>query len=217
MNKHPWSGKLISFDGIDGCGKSTQAAILHQRINQIEPGSCVLLQEPGGTPLGQEIRQILLHTKLEMCPRAEALLFMASRAQLHYAKIRPLLAEGKTVVTDRWAWSTMAYQTAGGVDSLTLEEAIKLTELATGRLYPDLSLILDIGLEDRGERLSERLKDRIESRSDDYTSKVLNTYRYLAHRFYPSTMLINARESREMVAQDVWRMVSTPITQAVVA
>src|SRR4051812_25053279 len=107
------TGKFITIDGLDGCGKSTQTKALLAYLSPKQP--TILLREPGGTKIGERIRDILLHGSDDMDLRTEILLFSASRAQIYQSTIIPALEQGTTVITDRWAWSTIAYQGCGGV------------------------------------------------------------------------------------------------------
>ena len=137
-------GIFVSFEGIDGCGKSTQVKILMDRF--IEEGSkCVLVREPGGTKISEDIRDILLSNRnLDLTSRTEALLMTASRAQLTNQKILPALNSGKCVIADRFSDSTLAYQ--GGGRGLDLDYLISLNDFATNGAIPDITFNLDINL-----------------------------------------------------------------------
>jgi dTMP kinase len=134
-------GLFISFEGGEGSGKSTQSELLSLRL-QTDGLTVLRLREPGGTPLGEELRQALLHRRAEMTPQAELLLFLAARAELVLSVIKPVLDAGSIVICDRFADSTVAYQGYGrGLDIGML----KLTNgLATGGLVPDLTVLLDL-------------------------------------------------------------------------
>jgi len=146
------SGLFISFEGPDGGGKTTQAALLVERL-RVEGRDAVAIHEPGGTDLGSDVRALLVRrgwTPIE--PRAEALLFSACRAQLVAEVIRPSLARGAIVVADRFADSTLAYQGAGR--GLPIEELSSLIQIATDGLEPDLTLLLDVPSEVGLDRLA---------------------------------------------------------------
>ncbi|MGI8844185.1 MAG: dTMP kinase, partial [Gemmatimonadaceae bacterium] len=131
-------GRLLVFEGVEGAGKSTQAGRLLRDL--ASSGHGCLVREPGGTPLGERIRAILLADQGEMTPAAEALLFMASRAELVERVIRPALDRGAVVIADRFFLSTYAYQCGGReLPERTVREA---NALATGGLVPDLTLLL---------------------------------------------------------------------------
>ncbi len=135
------SGRFIVFDGPDGSGKGTQIERLKALIDQAG-GQWTYAKDPGGTPIGERIRHILLGYDLsEMAPRCETLLFMASRAQLVAEVIRPALAAGRTVVGDRFISATCAYQVAAGFPR---EDIIDLGRLAVEDTWPDLTIILDV-------------------------------------------------------------------------
>jgi dTMP kinase len=135
------SGKFIVIDGPDGAGKGTQIERLKSLITA-QGGEWVYAKDPGGTPIGDRIRHVLLGYDLsEMDPHCEALLFMASRAQLVAEVVRPAVAAGKTVVGDRFISATCAYQVAAGFPR---EEVIALGRLAVGETWPDLTIVLDV-------------------------------------------------------------------------
>lgn len=134
-------GKYLVFEGGEGCGKSTQAQILHDYLTKRKI-DCILTREPGGTPLGEEIRTILLHPDLKKYPKTNLFLFEAARIQIFEEVIIPSLEKGTTIITDRSGYSTLAYQGHGqGVD---LDLIRKLNEIATRGIKPDLMFILDI-------------------------------------------------------------------------
>ena len=134
-------GKFISFEGIDACGKSTQVKLLLAEMNK-NSNCTVLVREPGGSTISEEIRQILLNDKLDdMSFRTEALLMTGSRAQLTNEKIYPTLSIGKNVIADRYSDSTLAYQ--GGGRGLDIKWLIELNRFATNNLNPDVTFLLD--------------------------------------------------------------------------
>lgn len=161
-------GLFLSLDGIDGTGKSTQLRLLVEwlRGRGLDVVSCV---DPGGTPLGQELRQILLSGRHELASAAEALLFMASRAQLVAEVIRPALAAGQVVVSDRFLLANVVYQGYGG--RLDVGLLWQTGRLSTDGLEPDLTLLLDLPLDMALERRG-RPADRIESKPREYHERV---------------------------------------------
>jgi dTMP kinase len=175
-------GRFITFEGIDGSGKSTQLRLLEGRLRSAGHDVVTTL-EPGGTPLGRRIREAFLETSEEVAPLAELLLFAADRAQHVNHLIRPSLAAGKIVVSDRYADATAAYQGAGrGFDRKTVETVI---ELATGGLRPDLTLFFDIPIEQAIARASgrpdeETKKNRMDGETADFYLRVREAYLEIA-------------------------------------
>lgn len=156
-------GRLVILDGAEGVGKSTQAARLREHL-AIEGEDVELIREPGGTPVGEEIREILLSPGRDLPAATEALLFMASRALVIMQRIEPALERGATVIADRFFLSTYAYQIAGR--GLPEEEVRMANRLATGGLIPDLTLLLDLPVEGalaraiaRGGGSGDRIED----------------------------------------------------------
>ena len=135
-------GVFISFEGIDGCGKSTQVQMLLKRLEE-EGIECELVREPGGSNISEEIRNVLLKTRPEnMDSRTEALLMTASRAQLTKEKIKPALDMGVCVIADRYKDSTLAYQ--GGGRGIDIDYLLELNNFATYDLDPDITILIDI-------------------------------------------------------------------------
>jgi dTMP kinase len=170
------TGRLVVLEGPEGAGKSTQMLRLEAflRAQGIQFSG---FREPGGTPLGNEIRRLLLEPGREITPRAEALLFMASRAQLVEREIRPALAEGRLVLLDRFFLSTYAYQIAGR--GLPEAEVVAANAFATGGLVPDLTLVLDLapaeGLARAGTRGGGG-HDRIEGSGSEFHDRVARAF-----------------------------------------
>lgn len=165
--------RFVVFEGGEGSGKSTQAALLAARLG------AVLTREPGGTDVGRRIRAIVLDPGLPspLDPRAEALLMAADRAQHLAEVIRPALARGDDVVSDRFAGSTLAYQ--GYARGLDLDELARISSWATGGLEPDLVVLLDVAPEVAAARMGRAL-DRMELAGDDFHRRVAEGYRALA-------------------------------------
>ncbi len=147
------TGKFIVFDGLDGCGKSTQAARFAESLTRAGL-DVVTCRDPGGTEIGNRIRSVLLDYDLSaMDVTCEALLFMASRAQLLAEVIGPAVAAGKTVVCDRFVTSTCAYQGAAGFDPARV---IELAKFVVGDRWPDLTVLLDVAVEEGFERIGRK-------------------------------------------------------------
>src|ERR1043165_6243015 len=161
-------GFFISLDGVDGAGKSTQCRLLADWLRE-QGHSVVLCHEPGGTDLGQQLRHLLLNYHGSMALKCEALLFMASRAQLVAAVIRPALDAGQVVISDRFLLANVVYQGhAGGLD---VAQLWNVGMFCTGGLEPDLTFVLDLPLEVSFAR-RKATADRMESRDLDYYAKV---------------------------------------------
>lgn len=167
-------GRLVVFEGPEGAGKSTQLRRLAARL-EAAGIPYRALREPGGTPLGDEVRRVLLHEEHDMAPAAEALLFMASRAELVMRVVRPALQGGTVVLLDRFFLSTYAYQVAGrGLDEESVRRA---NALATGGLVPDVTILLRITAPAGLTRAAGRgSTDRIERSGDAFHSRVVAAF-----------------------------------------
>jgi dTMP kinase len=203
---------FITFEGIDGSGKSTQMRMLGARLRAA--GKAVVENaEPGGTPIGMQIRRILLDAKnQELCPTAELLLYFASRAQAVDELVRPALAEGKIVISDRWTDSTLVYQGCGR--GLGADTVLALDRIACRGLKPDLTLIVDIDLETSLERARARntttksSETRMDEQSVEFHHKVRDAYNTLAAQEPDRIRLVDGRTSLEDVAAEIWNIVS---------
>lgn len=173
------SGLFISFEGIDGVGKSTQADLLETWLSE-QGKTVVRTLEPGGTDVGVEIRKILLHHKGDLAPRAEAALFAADRAHHVASKIRPALERGEIVITDRYFDSSVAYQGAGR--DLSRTEVRDLSLWAVGGLLPQLTVLLDLPAEEARSRrnTSGTEPDRLEREKTEFFETVRSAYLDLA-------------------------------------
>jgi len=171
-------GKLIVFEGAEGAGKTTQIRLLLERFDAAGIPT-LALREPGGTPVGDAIRAIVLAKEGEISPRAESLLFMASRAELIEREVKPALAKGVVVVLDRFFLSTYAYQIVGrGLHEADVRAA---NHLATGGLVPDITILLDITAGESMERAARRGgRDRVEKVGDEFHEKVSSAFRLFA-------------------------------------
>lgn len=189
-------GKFISFEGIDGCGKSTQVKMLVNAMNKTERNT-ILVREPGGTIISEEIRQILLHRHISnISDRTEALLMTGSRAQLTYEVIMPKLIKGQNVIADRFYDSTLAYQ--GGGRNLDLDWLIKLNHFATYDLEPDVTFLIDILPEEASKRKSKE-GDRIERAGIELQTLVRDTYLELSIRFKERIVVIDGHDTIENI------------------
>lgn len=193
-------GIFISFEGIDGCGKSTQAKLLMDAMNQ-SGQKTLLVREPGGTTISEEIRDILLHRHLEdICDRTEALLMTGSRAQLTYEVIQPNLTAGINVIADRFTDSTLAYQ--GGGRKIDLGWLIKLNQFATYKLEPNVTFFVDI-LPEEASRRKNQERDRIERSGIDLQTKVRNAYLELGNQFHERIVLIDGHDTIDNIHRTI--------------
>jgi len=171
-------GRLVVLEGAEGAGKTTQIRLLAERLTAAGV-SCVALREPGGTPVGDDIREILLHPEQEITAATEALLFMASRAELIAREILPSFVEGNVVLMDRFFLSTYAYQIYGR--GLAEEEIRAANRLATGGLVPDITLLIDVPPAEGLSRADARgARDRMERADDDFHDRVGKAFRQFA-------------------------------------
>jgi dTMP kinase len=174
---HKFSGRFIVLDGPDGCGKSTHSKLLIQWLKE-QGVSTVGFRDPGDTDIGEKIRHILLSPEHDaMDTRTELLLYMAARAQLWAEKIAPTLEANQCVVLDRWLSSTCAYQGCAG--GFGVEKVIKIATDCLERVWPDLTIILDVDLKTASGRLKSQL-DRMEQKGDSYHHRVREGFLELA-------------------------------------
>jgi len=190
---------FISFEGLDGCGKTTQAALLTDAL-RAEGREVVAVREPGGTAAGEHIRELLLDPAALILPWAEALLYAAARAQLVGEVIRPALARGATVIADRFIDSSVAYQ--GVARGLGIDRVLAVNDAATGGLQPDRTLLLRIPREEAAAR-RDGDADRIESEAGAFHDAVAEGFSQAAIRFPERVLVVDAGGSREQVAARV--------------
>jgi dTMP kinase len=190
---------FVSFEGIDGCGKTTQAELLRARLED-DGVDVVLTREPGGTELGEQVRELVLHGG-HVAPWAEALLYAASRAQHVEEVIRPALERDAFVVCDRYVDSSVAYQ--GVARGLGLERVLDLNLTAVGGLMPDLTFLLQLDPADVASRL-RRDHDRLEQEGDAFRALAAAGYRDLAERFPARIVVLDGTRPAEELAEDVY-------------
>ena len=194
-------GKLITFEGIDGAGKSTQIQLLEAEFNKLG----VLyktFREPGGTDLSEKIREILLDKdNLELYSNTESLLFAAARAQLTVEQIKPAIAKGECVICDRFTDSTIAYQGHGR--GLNIKNLEMINNIATEGLTPDITFILDIDPGKASERMKSESPDRMEAGGIDFFQKIRQGYHQIMEQFPYRCIVINAEQSQENISKEI--------------
>ena len=208
------SSLFITFEGIEGCGKSTQIERLAKRLAKTGR-QAVTLREPGGTPIGEAIREVVKHPpdKKPISPNAELLLMNASRAQLVQESIRPALASGAVVLCDRFYDSSLAYQGYGrGLDLAKVQQAI---DLAVGDTKPKLTLLLDIPLSVSQARVSGRkrstgeLQDQFDEAGSKFFERVLDGFHILAKSDPDRFRIINGDQPPDAVSEEIWHNIQS--------
>ncbi len=198
-------GVLIAFEGIEGSGKTTQAKMMYEYLKS-KNIPAVFTREPGGTPCGEKIREILLDPAFKgMHPKTELLLYLASRSE-HVAKLirRSLFVDKAVVITDRYELSSLAYQGAGR--GLTLKVVSRLNKFATGGLSPDLTIIVDIDVNKALARLDKN-KDRIEQEGKKFHALVRATYLSLARRAPKRIKVFNGEKDKDELHEEIKRTI----------
>lgn len=208
------SGIFITFEGGDGSGKSTQVALLTQWL-VAEGRTVVHSREPGGTDLGEELREIILHRRGYIAPRAEALLYAADRAHNIATKVRPALERGDVVIQDRYFDSSVAYQGAGRV--LDADEIRDLSLWATEGLLPDLTVLLDLDVHAGRGRLdaangANGAYDRLEAEKQDFHERVRDSYLALAKQEPERFLTLDATATIEVIAGFIRERVGALLT-----
>jgi len=201
----------IAFEGGEGSGKSTQVRLLSKRLIELDGVSPVVTHEPGATPLGQQLRALLLGVdQAPLGPRAETLMMAADRAQHMKEVVRPALERGQHVISDRTAYSSLAYQ--GGGRSLGVDKVRAVNDWALDGLWPDLVVLLDCSPEAVAGRL-ERALDRLEAEADEFHDRIHSTFRELAAAEPERWVVIDGSAPIADVAAAVW----TAVEQRLVA
>src|SRR5450432_1823485 len=203
---------FITFEGSEGCGKSTQVRLLAARLTSAGV-PLLVTREPGGTPIGEQIRHLLQFApeSVAMTPETELLLFEASRSQLVREVIQPALDRGTVVISDRFADSTTVYQ--GVARRLNQEMVGHLNTVAVGTCWPDLTFVLDVDVETARARMMRRVRpatgiDRMEQEPLNFYEAVCDAYRELAAREPHRIQLIDAARSIEKIEQEIWETIA---------
>ena len=196
---------FIVFEGGDGSGKSTQIKRLRSRL--VRRGHpYVLTREPGGTPLGEQLRK-LLKTRTDISPLGELLLFTAARQQLVKQIINPAIHSGKNVVSDRFTASTIAYQGYGR--GLDITNIIALNKLATGDIQPDLTILLDISPEIALTRITERKRDAFDNSELSFHKRVHQGFLEQAQTNKSKWLVLDATSPANQLSMEIWNKVKT--------
>ncbi|MFZ0286815.1 MAG: dTMP kinase [Terriglobales bacterium] len=224
MTAHPQRGRFITFEGLDGCGKSTQLEKL-AKVLRAQHFAVVITREPGGTPTGEKIRQLLLDTGTSaLAPLAELALMFASRAQHIKEVIQPALNEGRIVLCDRFTDSSEAYQ--GGGRKLGSEPVLALHQALCGDLQPDLTILMDsdpvMSVERArrrnkrkpGHRRDEHDENRFEQESRAFFGRVRNAYLAIAEREPQRVIVIDARGTLEQTHRQIKEIVGKKLKVA---
>jgi len=196
-------GVFIVVEGPEGAGKSSLARALAARLSA-DGRQVVAVREPGGTPVAEAARKVVLTFPHEMAAAAELFLFLAARADLVEKVIRPALAAGQVVLADRFDLSTMAYQVAGG--GLPAAAVAQANRLATGGLVADVTLVLDVPVDvgRQRQRAARKVQDRLERQDDAFHRRVLEAYRRAQG---PGVVHLDGTQSKEAVLEVAWREV----------
>ncbi len=202
------AGAFITFEGIDGCGKSTQLRLLASEL-RLRGVPVVTTREPGGTTLGQKLRTALLDVQEQVDPLAELLVFAADRAQHVRRHLLPALQQNQVVLSDRYADATVAYQGGGrGFEPKLIEEIV---ELATGGLKPDLTLLFDLSVAESAVRTRKRVQnkrtDRLDKEDAEFHTRVRNAYLEIAKADAQRFRVVEARGSVNQTHQVVMNLV----------
>ena len=196
-------GLFITFEGADGCGKTTQLKLLAEYLKNIGR-EVVITREPGGKGLGEKVREILLNYEGEVSDRCESFLFLADRAQNIDIIVNPAVEEGKIVLCDRHIDSTVAYQGFGR--GLDIERIKMLNDIATNGRKPDLTIVFDIDVETSQKRVGSD-KDRMESAGIEFHNRVRNGYLQIANDEPERIKVVNSAQSIENVFEDVKKII----------
>ena len=196
---------LITFEGIDGSGKSTQISLLKDKLSSL--GKIVqVFREPGGTEVSEQIRTILLNNNSNIDPVTELLLFSSARSQLMSEKVLPALERGEVVILDRFYDSTTAYQ-GYGRGSLPLDQIQQINEIASHHRAPDFTFYLRLSLKESNERRAHMSKDRMESSGDEFFQKVIKGFDALAEK-EDRFVIIEASKPVEEIHESIVKILS---------
>jgi dTMP kinase len=200
------TGRLISFEGSEGSGKSTQIARLAEHFQKMQR-EVVTTREPGGTEIGEQIRNIIVHNSKgdEMCAETELLLFTAARAQVVREVIAPALVRGAIVLSDRYLDSSTVYQGIGR--NLAADPVAQINRFAVGNVMPDLTIVIDVPTEVSLARLKQRasdLPDRMERENVDFYKKIREGYLVLAQGMPERFIVVDGTKTQDAIEKKIW-------------
>ena len=203
---------FVTFEGGEGCGKSTQSRILYRKLVEIAI-PVILVREPGNTPLGERIRSLLKQaSEITISPLAELMLFNASRSQLVTEVILPGLEQGKTIICDRFADSTIAYQSYGR--GLNLNTVKEINKIASQGITPDLTFLLDVPPEVGLARKGPGVNDRYEKEEVDFHRKVREGFLALAAEEPHRWVVIDSTQPKPVIADIIWQTIHPKLVKA---
>lgn len=200
---------FITFEGADGCGKTTQIELLNKYLQE-KGFKTLVTREPGAKGLGEKLREILLNYDGEVSPNCESFLFLADRAQHVDCVIKPALKDGVIVLCDRHTDSTVAYQGYGR--QLDIEQIKKLNEIAVNGLKPDLTIVFDIDIETSMQRVG-KTKDRMESAGMDFFNRVRNGYLAIAKEEPNRVKVVNSADTIDKIHNQVVELVEKAVNK----
>ncbi len=207
------TGKLISFEGSEGSGKTSQISRLAERLQKLKR-DVVTVREPGGTEIGEQIRNIIVHNSKgdEMCPETELLLFTAARAQLVREVIAPALMRGAIVLSDRYLDSSTVYQGIGR--NLAADPVAQINRFAVGNVMPDLTIVIDVPVKVGLARIHQRasdLPDRMERENIDFYDKIREGYLVLARGLPSRFVVVDGHKDAATTEKKIWAAVKSRI------
>ena len=207
------AGILISFEGSEGSGKSSQIARLAAHFQKLKR-DVISVREPGGTEIGEQIRNIIVHNSKgdDMCAETELLLFTAARAQLVREIISPALREGTIVLSDRYLDSSTVYQGIGR--NLAADPVAQINRFAVGNVMPDLTIVIDVPTEVSLARIQQRasdVPDRMERENIDFYKKVRDGYLVLAKGMPERFTVVDGTKSEEVIRKRIWQAIKSRI------
>lgn len=207
-NKLQTAKNFFSLEGVDGSGKTTQMDLLQKAIES-KGYSCLRIREPGGSEISEKIRALLLDPSFKgsMSDKTELLLYNAARAQLIKECIQPALDSGKIVLADRFAWSTLAYQGFGR--NLDTQMVLDLSAITCGKIFPELTIVLDIDVVKSRERMAMegKVPDRLESEKVEFFERVRRGYLEIAGDFPNEVSIVAADKSKEKVHLEILNLI----------
>jgi len=201
-------GHFITFEGADGSGKSTQLKLTAEYLAN-KGYDVITTRDPGGTPLGSRIRDILLHHEGYVSSNCELFLYLADRAQHIDEKILPAIKQGKIVLCDRYVDSTLAYQ--GYARGINVEQILMLNNIVTKSLMPDLTFVFDVSTDVADKRIGDS-KDRLESEAKEFHQKVKQGFLSVAERFKDRIIVVNADNDIDEIFSEVAKKIDNFLT-----